>query len=278
MTDEEEIKKAAEIIRADVLSTRPANELAREILAPHLAKIKELEAEAAASMREIALAREQADKAEAELSILAEEIDETARELHTVVEAKFGDSCLNDALRVVNRRFYAQIQVADGQLARIETLEAEVAALRKRLVVDDAMVKRADSVFWSVGGNWIDCMRAALEAALGAVGSFPTRQELSDAAAEIEKLRAERDLARKDVDDLTTHHEKREAYHKENMRQRELMIVELVRERDATRNKALDEAADVAAHYFNAKRKLSDREHQCKAGIAALIRALKDQP
>ena len=93
-------------------------------------------------------------------------------------------------------RANAQYSEIAGLKLQVDALEAEVAALRKRLVVDDAMVKRADSVFWSVGGNWIDCMRAALEAALGTVGSFPTRQELSDAAAEIEKLRAERDAAR----------------------------------------------------------------------------------
>ena len=108
MTDEDEIEKAAKIIRADVLSTRSANELARELLALHLAKIKELEAENAASMREIALARERADKA-----------------------------------------------------------EGEVAALRKQLVIDEAMLERA----WTAYGTEVfGDMRAALAAALGKDG------------------------------------------------------------------------------------------------------------
>jgi len=57
--------------------------------------------------------------------------------------------------------------------ACIEQLEAEVAALRKRLVVDDEMVKRALDAFYPRGGPFRTdtpfaySMRAALKAVLG---------------------------------------------------------------------------------------------------------------
>ena len=54
----------------------------------------------------------------------------------------------------------------DAKDKKIKELEAEVAALRKRLVIDDAMIERANNVIWDADGRWADCMRAALDAAL----------------------------------------------------------------------------------------------------------------
>lgn len=77
---------------------------ARAVLAPLFAKIAALEAENAT---------------------LVTERDETARELHVVIESKLRASSCHDGLRVINRRFYRQIQEQDGILARAEKAEVD---------------------------------------------------------------------------------------------------------------------------------------------------------
>jgi len=117
------------------------------IIAPYLTKIKELDAETVASMREIALARERADKAEAEVATLR--------------------SMLSGATEQIFDKYTLDIQAYED---RALAAEAELAALRKRLVVDDEAVERASDAFWSGYNDFGDdepAMRAALEAALG---------------------------------------------------------------------------------------------------------------
>lgn len=53
----------------------------------------------------------------------------------------------------------------------VRRLDATIAALRKRMTIDDAMIARAEKVFWADRpGNWSETMRAALEAAIGEDG------------------------------------------------------------------------------------------------------------
>jgi len=192
MTDKEEIDKAADIICDGFARSDRFDDIARSVLRPHLATIKrleaeieelktemnrlddiliqdpravaihfdrisnekaKLEAESAASMREIALARERADKAEAEVAIqdaALSEMGETNAKLSSVIAAlrsrrllggmkTMGEDVLK-RLKSEVRRFpiSSDSDIARLAITEIETLRAERDAARNKALEEAA--------------------------------------------------------------------------------------------------------------------------------------------
>jgi len=161
----------------------------KALLANASATIGHLHAENTASMREIALARERADKAEAEVATLRSMLSGAAEQIFDkyvldiqayedrALAAEAEVVALREANTKLRTRFDEVQELRDQEITEDRQWQAlldEVAALRKRLVVDDEMVERAVNTFFrSLGKNGAaamnddEAMRAALDAALG---------------------------------------------------------------------------------------------------------------